>query len=73
MIDFHLQYITDEHGLKTAVQIPLREWQEFVKVYAYFKQLATLIQGLREAFKEIREIENGIISGKTLQEFLNEC
>ena len=73
MIDFHLQYITDEHGLKTAVQIPLREWQELLKEYAYFKQYATLRQGLTEAFQEIREIENGKISGKTLQEFLNEC
>ncbi len=63
MIDFHWQYITDEHGLKTAV----------LKEYAYFKQYATLKQGLTEAFQEIRDIESGKTVGKTLQEFLNEC
>lgn len=73
MTTFHVQYVTNEHGLKTAVQIPLQEWQALLKEYAYFKQYATLKQGLTEAFQEIREIENGKTSGKTLQEFLNEC
>ena len=73
MTTFHVQYVTNEHGLKTAVQIPLQEWQELLKEYAYFKQYAALKQGLTEAFQEIREIESGKTSGKTLQEFLNGC
>ena len=73
MTTFHVQYVTNEHGLKTAVQIPLQEWQELLKEYAYFKQYATLKQGLTEAFQEIQEIESGKTSGKTLQEFLNGC
>lgn len=70
MTTFHVQYVTNEHGL--AVQIPLQEWQELLKEYAYFKQYAPLKQGLTEAFQEIQEIERGKISGKTLQEFLNQ-
>lgn len=71
-MDLHLQYLTDEHGAKTAVQIPLPEWMQFLEEYTHVKQYAALKSGLAEAFQDVREIETGNVAYMTLQEFLHE-
>lgn len=73
MMPSHIQYLIDEKGSKTAVQIPFEEWLRFFEEYQYFKQYATLKQGLEDAFQEIKSIENGNQSHVTLEEFLNVC
>lgn len=72
-MNLHIQYLTNEQGVKTAVQIPLEEWLQFYKEYTSLKQYAAFKQGLREAFQEVREIECGEKTGLTLEEFLNAC
>lgn len=71
-MNLHLQYLTDERGVKTAVQIPFDEWRQFIKEYEHLKQYSTLKQGISDAFEEIRDIESGNTTFITLQEFLNE-
>lgn len=72
-MNLHIQYLTDEEGIKTAVQIPFKEWLQLMKEYDYLKQYATFKQGLTDAFQEVRDIESGNTSFVTLEEFLNEC
>ncbi len=36
----HLQYLTDEQGCKTAVQIPFEEWLQFIEEYHHLQQYA---------------------------------
>ncbi len=72
-MNLHIQYLTDEEGIKTAVQVPFEEWRQLMKEYDYLKQYATLKQGLQDAFQEVRDIESGNTSFVTLEKFLNEC
>jgi hypothetical protein len=72
-MNLHIQYLTNEHGMKTAVQIPFEEWEEFFKEHTYLKQYATLKKGLQNAFEEVQKIESGQQQPMTLSEFLNEC
>ena len=32
-MNLHIQYLTDDKGAKTAVQIPFREWTKFIEDY----------------------------------------
>lgn len=72
-MNLHIQYLTDETGGKTAVLIPLQEWQQLLAEYNHLKQCATLKKGISDAFQEIREIESGKKPFVTLEEFLQEC
>ena len=47
----HVQYVTNEKGKKTAVQIPLKQWQELQKG---IKKLE-LFNELKQAFKEMEQ------------------
>ena len=71
-MDLHIQYLTDENGAKTAVQIPYKEWLEFYDRYRHLRQYSKLKKDLRDAFDEIKNIETGSIKKITLEEFLND-
>lgn len=72
-MDLHIQYLTDESGAKTAVQIPYNEWLEFYTRYRRLRQYSKLKKGLKDAFEEIENIETRSTKKITLDEFLNEC
>ncbi|MEA3475558.1 MAG: hypothetical protein U9R23_03830 [Candidatus Cloacimonadota bacterium] len=72
-MNLHIQYLTDNKGTKTAVQIPFKEWTKFIEAYKYFRQYSKLKRGIRDAFQEIKQIENGNVEEISLNEFLNEC
>ena len=38
----HIQYLTDEKGGKTAVQIPFQEWLQLIEEYNHSKQYTIL-------------------------------
>ena len=72
-MNLHIQYLTDDNGIKTAVQIPFREWTKFIEDYNHFRQYSKLRKGIKDAFQEIKQIENGNVEEISLSKFLNEC
>ena len=72
-MNLHVQYLTDNKGSKTAVQIPFKEWTKFIEEYNHFKQYSKLKKSIKDAFQEIKQIENGDAKEISLNEFLNEC
>lgn len=72
-MSLNIQYLTDTNGNKTAIQIPIVQWNKFIKDYKTQVQYSKLKKGIKEAFKEIKEIEKGNQKEVTLTEFLNEC
>jgi hypothetical protein len=71
-MDLHIQYITDQNGVKTAVQIPYNEWVKFSSRYKHLLQYSRLKKGFDNAFDEIEQIKENRIDMVTLDEFLNE-
>lgn len=71
-MELHLQYLTDDHGSRTAVQIPIREWQELAAEYRYLQQFGTLKESLAKAIGEIGKLRQNEKRPATLDEFLNE-
>lgn len=69
----HIQYLTDERGIRQAVQIPVDEWEHLLQDYAHLKQYATLKHGLIEAWQDGQKIQEGQAQYMTLEELLNEC
>ena len=72
-MNLHIQYLTDDKGTKTAVQIPFKEWTKFIEDYNHFRRYSKLKIGIKDAFQEIKQIENGNVKEISLSEFLNEC
>ena len=72
-MNLHVQYLTDDKGTKTAVKIPFKEWTKFIEDYNHLRQYSKLKRGIKDAFEEIKQIENGNVEEISLSEFLNEC
>jgi hypothetical protein len=71
----HLQFITDIKGRKTAVQLPVKDWERIqrdLEELDKYRDKGAFFDGLKEAFAEVKEIEAGRKKGTTLNEFLNE-
>jgi len=71
-MDFSVQYVTDQKGKKTAVQIPIKEWEAFQKKLRHDKQYAEMKESLKEAFEEVKLMQEGKLPKKTIDEFLDE-
>ena len=72
-LKLNIQYVSDRKVIKTAVRIPVKEWENLKDEYIKLKQYKALKQELKEAFLDIKEIERGNSEEITLSEFLNEC
>ena len=62
----------DDNGNAAFVQLPVQEWNSLIEDY---KRLTVLLQfkaRLKEAFREIRQIQKGEKQATTLHDFLNE-
>lgn len=74
-----LQVIQDSKGKATGVFIPISDWQELKKQH---KDLAILeyeepskeqiLQELKEAVIELKQVEQGKLKARPIQELLNE-
>ena len=67
-----IQYLTNESGNPTAVQIPIKEWNRYKKKFSEYENLVRFKIGLRNAFEEFEEIKKGEKKAVTLTEFLDE-
>ena len=68
----HIEYITDRSGKTRSVVIPNREWEQFRTEYERMKNKLSVLTGIRDAFKEVKEIQRGQKKAKSLSDFLNE-
>lgn len=74
-----LQVIQDGKGNPTGVFIPIKEWQELKKQYKDLGELEygeptkeQLLVELKEAFDEIRSIEQGKLKARPAKELIDE-
>lgn len=71
-MQLHIQYLTDNSGAKTAVQIPFSEWSHFVSEYQHLREYSALKRQLQSAMSEVKKMEKSKVKSVTLDEFLND-
>ena len=65
-------YLVDKEGKKIAVQIPIEEWTKVVEEFKKIQKTNEVLQGLKEAFLEVKQAEKEGRQLQTLEDFLNE-
>jgi hypothetical protein len=71
-MQLHVQYLTDNTGAKTAVQIPFSEWMSFMSEHQHLREYSCLKKQLTTAMEEVRKMEKSNVKPVTLDEFLND-
>jgi len=72
LIPYNIQYLTNEKGIKTAVQIPYNEWNSLINEYSKLRELLALKNDLKLGFLDLIEVEKEKLKEVTLSEFLDE-
>lgn len=70
-----LQYITDTRGHKSAVQLPIKEWERIQKDLEELERLRNKKQfmaELAEAVEEMKLVMEGKAQARNAEDFLNE-
>ena len=70
-----LQYITDTKGHKSAVQLPLKDWEQIQKDLDELERLRNkklFLTELAEAVEEMKLIKEGKKQARNADDFLNE-
>jgi len=71
----NLQYITDKKGNKSAVQLPLKDWEQIQKDLGELERLRNkklFMTELAEAVEEMKLIKEGKKQARNAEDFLNE-
>lgn len=71
----NLQYITDTKGRKSAVLLPMEEWEQIEKDLGELKRLRNkkiFMTELAEAVEEMKLIKEGKMEARNAEEFFNE-
>lgn len=71
----NLQYITDRHGHKSGVQLPMRDWEQIQKDLEELERLRNkklFLSELAEAVEEMKLIKEGKVQARNAEDFLNE-
>lgn len=71
----NLQYITDTKGHKSAVQLPMKEWEQILKDLDELERLRNkklFMTELAEAVEEMKLIKEGKKQARNAEDFLNE-
>ena len=68
----NVSYLVDKEGKRIAVQIPIDEWKKVVEEFKKTQKTNETLQGLKEAFLEVRTAQKEGRQLKTLEDFLNE-
>ncbi len=70
-----LQYITDTKGHKSAVQLPLKDWEQIQKDLGELERLRNkklFMAELAEAVEEMKLIKEDKLKARNAEDFLNE-
>ncbi len=65
-------YVVDNQGEKLFAQLNWQDWENFVEEFKRMENLVFMKNKLKNAFREIRQIQNDEKSATTLTEFLDE-
>jgi hypothetical protein len=71
----HLQYIIDKKGHKSAVQLPMKVWEQIQKDLGELERLRNkklFMTELAEAVDEMKLIKEGKMQAREAEDFLNE-
>jgi len=71
----NLQYITDTKGHKSAVQVPMKDWEQIQKDLDELERLRNkklFMTELAEAVEEMKLIKEGKKQARNAVDFLNE-
>jgi len=71
----NLQYITDTKGHKSAVQLPMKDWEQIQKDLDELERLRNkklFMTELAEAVEEMKLIKEGKKQAGNAEDFLNE-
>jgi hypothetical protein len=71
----HLQYIIDKKGHKSAVQLPMKDWEQIQKDLGELERLRNkklFMTELAEAVDEMKLIKEGKMQAREAEDFLNE-
>lgn len=71
----NVQYITDTRGHKSAVQLPMKDWNQIQKDLGELEQLRNkkvFMTELAEAVEELKQIKEGKIQARNAEDLLNE-
>ena len=68
-----VQYLTDSEGNKTAVLVPIEQWDQILKEIQELKTGADLKGKLSSGFNQMLQIKRDELPHKTLTDFLDEC
>lgn len=70
-----LQYITDRKGHKSAVQLPMKDWEQIEKDLDELERLRNkklFLAELAEAVEEMKQVMEGKIQARNAEDLLNE-
>lgn len=70
-----LQYITDRKGHKSAVQLPIKDWEKIRKDLDELERLRNkklFLTELAEAIEELKLVKEGKIQARDAEDLLNE-
>lgn len=65
-------YVVDPQGQKVFVQLSFQDWENLIHEFKRMESLLLMKSKLREAFKEVKQIQRGEKQGTPLSDFLNE-
>ena len=71
----NLQYITDTKGHKSAVQLPMKDWEQIQKDLDELERIRNkklFMTELAEAVEEMKLIKEGKKQARNAEDFLNE-
>lgn len=72
VVQYKIQYLTNEKGIKTAVQIPYNEWNNLISEYSKLKEMLALKNELKLGLLDLSAVDEGKSKEVTLSDFLNE-
>ncbi len=67
-----IQYLNDQRGNVSAVQVPVSDWNLIVEKIKKYEQILKIKSDLNTAFSEVKKIREGKLKKQTLSEFLDE-
>ncbi len=71
----NIQYITDTRGQKSAVQLPMEDWNQIQKDLEELERLRNkklFLTELAEAVEEMKLVKEGKIQARNAEDLLNE-
>ena len=63
----NVQFVSNSKGKVTAVQLPLKDWQEVERKLEAFE----IASSIKTGFEEAKQIETGKLKATTLDEMLS--